>query len=754
MAKSKLTADIPGVGQISVEGNHATEDSIQTLISIMEDRVKISNKEIGNFNDDVSKASAELTGFSDSIDDAEKKTDKAAKNLASFAAKSTDASMGLQKFADSGGSLSNVIESVGEVMIGIGRGIGGVVPILGEGLEELTGAAATAAVGLTSAAVGMIEGFQGLNKQIFNSGLQIQGGFGQFADYANDANLPVNEFANAMLLSSGRLRLFAGSAPGGIQQVSKALKEFHDDGIMDNLYSLGFTTEDVVAGMSDFAIAAERQGRSLSAAELADGSNQYLKNLRELSRITGTSIKDTQAQIEADRSNLFVQRELLKVAPGNRAAAEAFAAQLDAIGLGPMKDFIISGQSMSTQSGIMSSQMSETATVLQNAYAQIAAGNVEAENVSALLKASLTNNSSVIDTELKNLITTFGVSPQLAQDFGDLGIAARGVAEMVNAARTEMSGGTTIETGSIQENLGLFETTLNTAQASIQNVFIESLEGTSPFLGNLAEGAKLAAAELNEFVDAFAEGTLNNYFKNAAGIANQGGAGDSPGTIVKNLVKEEIGGSGGLSLGDKTFNAEMDRFLDDPNSFSLEERQDLINSIRDKQREDSNLFVDFFGFAGGVLGDAFGNIDARISSDKDIIESIKRLKEGSEFATGGISTGPDSGYNVKLHGTEAVVPLPDGNSIPVSLTSGGMGSMIDSIISQTSNALGNKFDESIGSLSTMSVNLDDSKTLSEMLQVNKNMLNQMVTNSQKTDQMLRAMDSANLISRTTAYSRA
>lgn len=751
MAKSKLTADIPGVGQISVEGNHATEDSIQDLIAIMENRAKISDSEIGDFNKGIKESTSDIDEFSDSVEHAVKTNDNAAKKLASFAAKSSDASMGLQKFADSGGTLSSVIESVGDVVVGISRGIGGMVPVFGEGLEELTGAAGTAAVGLTSMAVGMIEGFQGLNKQIFNSGLQIQGGFSQFADYANDANLPVGEFANAMLLSSSRLRLFAGAAPGGIQQVSKALKEFHDDGIMENLYSLGFTTEDVVAGMSDYAIAAERQGRRLSTVELAAGSEQYLKNLRELSRITGTSIKDTQAQIEADRSNLFVQRELLKVAPGNRAAAEAFAAQLDAIGLGPMKDFIISGQSMSTQSGIMSTQMSETAIVLQNAYQQIAAGNVEADNVSALLKTSLSNNSGAINTELNNLVNTFGVSPQLAQDFGELGIAARGVTEMVNAARTEISGGIEIEPGSIQENLGKFEETLNSAQASIQNIFIESLEGTSPFLGKLADGADLAASELNKFVDAFADGKLEDYFRNALDSANIPGSIANP---TADIVKDVVGGTGGLSLGPNTLSAEMDRFLNDPNDFSLEERQDLINSIRDKQREDSNLFVDFVGFAGGVLGDAFGNIDARISSDEDIIESINRLKESAGFATGGISTGPDSGYNVKLHGTEAVVPLPDGNSIPVSLTSGGMGSMIDSIISQTSNDISNKFDESVGNLSTASVNLDDSKTLSDMLQVNKNMLNQLITTSQKTDQMLRAMDSANLISRTTAYSRA
>lgn len=39
------------------------------------------------------------------------------------------------------------------------------------------------------------------------------------------------------------------------------------------------------------------------------------------------------------------------------------------------------------------------------------------------------------------------------------------------------------------------------------------------------------------------------------------------------------------------------------------------------------------------------------------------------FAKGGISSGPLSGYTEKLHGTEAVVPLPDGKTIPVTMDS-------------------------------------------------------------------------------------
>jgi hypothetical protein len=42
------------------------------------------------------------------------------------------------------------------------------------------------------------------------------------------------------------------------------------------------------------------------------------------------------------------------------------------------------------------------------------------------------------------------------------------------------------------------------------------------------------------------------------------------------------------------------------------------------------------------------------------------------MAKGGISSGPLSGYQETLHGTEAVVPLPDNKSIPVSLDSSSL----------------------------------------------------------------------------------
>jgi tetrahydromethanopterin S-methyltransferase subunit B len=46
------------------------------------------------------------------------------------------------------------------------------------------------------------------------------------------------------------------------------------------------------------------------------------------------------------------------------------------------------------------------------------------------------------------------------------------------------------------------------------------------------------------------------------------------------------------------------------------------------------------------------------------------IHEGIQAHDGGIFSGPTSGFSATLHGTEAVVPLPDGKSIPVSMAGG------------------------------------------------------------------------------------
>jgi len=69
----------------------------------------------------------------------------------------------------------------------------------------------------------------------------------------------------------------------------------------------------------------------------------------------------------------------------------------------------------------------------------------------------------------------------------------------------------------------------------------------------------------------------------------------------------------------------------------------------------------FISKALGFVGGLFGGDQARSGG---IMTPSGKL---SGYSTGGIARGPGAGYPALLHGTEAVIPLPNGRSIPVDM---------------------------------------------------------------------------------------
>ena len=148
---------------------------------------------------------------------------------------------------------------------------------------------------------------------------------------------------------------------------------------------------------------------------------------------------------------------------------------------------------------------------------------------------------------------------------------------------------------------------------------------------------------------------------------------------------------------------------------------------------------------------------------------------GESRADGGIANGPNSGYLAELHGTEAVVPLPDGRTIPVTLTAdqvnavvspmarnqtepmilnidGIKNSIIDALSSVTTSPTIDT--EKTSNVQTFAESLDNSRSLPELVNISRNMLGQMTASTQKLEQMIRAMEQNNTISRNAAYARA
>ena len=84
------------------------------------------------------------------------------------------------------------------------------------------------------------------------------------------------------------------------------------------------------------------------------------------------------------------------------------------------------------------------------------------------------------------------------------------------------------------------------------------------------------------------------------------------------------------------------------------------------------------GTAAGQSTNPAGDISATGRSGFELPPGVGGGRYGGVFgkkgyAAGGIADGPDSGYNVLMHGREAIVPLPDGDKIPVELSGKGAG---------------------------------------------------------------------------------
>ena len=203
-----------------------------------------------------------------------------------------------------------------------------------------------------------------------------------------------------------------------------------------------------------------------------------------------------------------------------------------------------------------------------------------------------------------------------------------------------------------------FFPTLKTLKGKLAEVFTNGKT-------KAAEMFASAKAKFKEHMENLWEG-FEDRFPNLAGfLVNVKEAFSS----VKERIKEFFG-----SLGER-----WDNFKEMVTTFSISE---WLGNRKD----------DFFAWIGSIktrLFEAISNIGARFQQMVNDLPDLPTLGEvGSgakswlskktgigdgvgRWAAGGIARGPRSGYPAILHGTEAVIPLSGGRSVPVEMKGGG-----------------------------------------------------------------------------------
>jgi hypothetical protein len=194
-----------------------------------------------------------------------------------------------------------------------------------------------------------------------------------------------------------------------------------------------------------------------------------------------------------------------------------------------------------------------------------------------------------------------------------------GLTEVMTSFQNEME---SLASGILPTYASVMEAA-SAASAKFVTTGIKMVTGTIGWLAGLSE-----ITGLNFSIPGLSS-TMGGKAASADEVSNKGsGAGDTLATAQSASTQAPTKGQGGSALGDKTA---------DPNA---KEQTATLKQIEQNTAKSAE-------FAG--------------------VPSAGTPK----FADGGIASGPLSGYAATLHGTEAVVPLPDGKTLPVKMDGGG-----------------------------------------------------------------------------------
>ena len=423
---AQFNIDIPGVGTITVDGNFATEDSINRLASSM--RRGNVNDPFPDLRDGIDDTTDSLNLFDPAIRKNKKSVDDNTKSLNRFNDGFSRVDGMFSDLGDPGsGSLTKLVKTVGEAGAGLGKGILEMVPVIGDGLSTLFTGALGALTGIATEAIGFAQGLIQINKDINNAGLGMVNGLQDMESAAAAAGVPFQQFSKALLENVDSIRLMTGGVQSGVGLISKSLKRLDRDG-MQMLYSMGFTVEDIIGTMSDLAATATMTGKTLSDAELADATDKYLRNQQELARITGISVKEQKSQLEASRRSVFIQAQLQGLTNEQRIATQGFLNVLQDPGL---QEFALKGFTTDRDTMALMQLLPAFDAALQEVTQGVKSGALTQEEAIARYKELMSDPE--IANQLAQAQRTLGVTIE-----GSMGNAA-GITALLGQIQTQLT---------------------------------------------------------------------------------------------------------------------------------------------------------------------------------------------------------------------------------------------------------------------------------------------------------------------------
>lgn len=648
-------------------------------------------------------ASVGIEGFSRSVRSAKDQVGTAMQNFASATYRGTGAMDQYNSTVNSLGQASSTLLS----MFGpLGVAAGGLVRVF----TELYGVS-------TKQLTQNYETFKKLNQSGLFLGAElndlIESGkaFGMSVASNTDHQ---RSFIDILSRNSKVLAQFGKGTDGGrqkLEQLSIAM-----EGQRAGLLALGFSYEEIMEGQANYIKLQTEAGNKVTgnADEQAKAASRYLRELRGLAEITGESVKEQQAAREEllanqrfqakldemrangqdkEAENLIATYTILRsqskemakgfadVSTGNLASKEAQKLQLSTQGqalkasqdlangtatAGQAINAIAEGADRQAQSirGYVKATGNETGTF--NNY-------VEMKKVAQLKERDL--DREMLEAEAKDVAMRKKLNDENKQLLADIQKLPRGSAEraaaeaqlaknqqqLMSGIDTEITGRKAAIRTAEQIDRGLATETIAVTGAlnKFKNALLDVTDMLLRLVGRGAPAASSAAPTGTTGAAAPGGGaarTATPAGTTGGGAAAPSAAASAPMALTSqtqdalNKLQQQFPG---IRITSTTGGQHT------PGSAHYQGRAfDIgLRGVSDRQK------AEIMAYLQGLNPKRVDDESTRPSGPSGRYWSGPHIH--AQFETGGIARGPRSGYLAELHGTEAVVPLPDGKSIPV-----------------------------------------------------------------------------------------
>ena len=515
------------------------------------------------------------------------------------------------------------------------------------------------------------------------------------------SGLPLESFRRQVVANSNALATFRGSVGSGAEDFSKIVGAVVD-GAGEELRRLGFSADAMGEATAGFVKMQSTLGlaQQKTNSQLARGAAEYAKELDTLAKLTGQQRKQIEEQQDAALSEGRFRAQYDEMVANNQEkqakALLDFQTQVNALS----PQFAAGIRDMST--GLTNSQaaikaFNTTGGAVQGIVERLKRGEIDQSQAMRELQAATKQQMGTTRTFAKAMGDGNDVFIDYAQTSKLVNAEQKDLAKVQADAVKQMTKGqdplTDAATGA-QQGLEKMSREVNNLAFQILPNYASVLKSTTDVM---YQGIRKLSGAL---------GVPSPVGGGGAGSAGGGGAGAAPGgrggrgAGGGGAGGGAAGGTGALSDylvfgGNTGSQANFDALDTDFKNRFIAMAQEYNQITGDKLRinsayrsaEDQAALMARGGNGANPIAQPGMSLHQRgiavdvNSEQRRTLQSMGLLGKYNmsglpndpphiqSLAMGGVATGPKSGYAATLHGNEAVVPLPDGRTIPVEMPS-------------------------------------------------------------------------------------